>query len=54
VLRRIFRPKMDEVIREWRRLQKKELHDLYSSADIIRVIKSRRLRKANMYYVWRR
>jgi hypothetical protein len=46
VLRRIFWPKRDEVTGEWRRLHKKELYALYSSPDIIRVIKSRRLRLA--------
>jgi hypothetical protein len=44
VLRRIFGPKRDEVTREWRKLHKKELHDLYSSPSIIRIIKSRRMR----------
>jgi hypothetical protein len=43
VLRRIFGPKRDEVPREWRRLHKKELYVMYSSPNIIRVIKSRRL-----------
>jgi hypothetical protein len=43
VLRRIFGPKRDEVIGEWRRLHNKELYALYSSPDIIRVIKSRRM-----------
>jgi hypothetical protein len=46
VLRRIFGPKRDEVTGEWRRLHNKELHALYSSPNIIRVIKSRRLRWA--------
>jgi hypothetical protein len=46
VLRRIFGPKRDEVTEEWRRLHKKELYALYSSPNIIRVIKSRRLRWA--------
>jgi hypothetical protein len=42
VLRRIFGPKRDEVTGEWRRLQNEELHALYSSPNIIQVIKSRR------------
>jgi hypothetical protein len=41
VLRRIFGPKRDEVTGAWRRLHDKELHALYSSPNIIRVIKSR-------------
>jgi hypothetical protein len=44
VLRRIFGPKRDEVTGEWRRLHNKELYALYSSPNIIRVIKLRRLR----------
>jgi hypothetical protein len=46
VLRRIFGPKRDKVTGEWRRLRNKELYALYSSSDIIRVIKSRRQRWA--------
>jgi hypothetical protein len=46
VLRRIFGPKRDEVTGEWRKLHSGELHDLYSSPDIIRQIKSRRMRWA--------
>jgi hypothetical protein len=46
VLRRILWPKMDEAIREWRKLNSEELNDLYSSANIVRVIKSRRMRWA--------
>jgi hypothetical protein len=39
-----FGPKRDEVTREWRKLHNKELNDLYSSPNIFRVIKSRRMR----------
>jgi hypothetical protein len=46
VLRRILGPKRDEVTGEWRRLHNKELYALYSSPNIILVIKSRRLRWA--------
>jgi len=46
VLRRIFRPRRDEVTVEWRRLHNEELNDLYSSTNIMRVIKSRRMRWA--------
>jgi hypothetical protein len=44
VLRRIFGPKRDEVTGEWRKLHNEELHDLYSSSSIIRIMKSRRMR----------
>jgi hypothetical protein len=43
MLRRIFGPKRDEATGEWRRLHNKELTDLYSSPNIIRVMKSRRM-----------
>ena len=43
VLRRIFGPKRDEVIGEWRKLNNEELNDLYSSFNIGRMIKSRRI-----------
>jgi len=46
VLRRIFGPGRDEVRGEWRRLHNGELNDLYSSPNIVRVIKSRRMRWA--------
>jgi hypothetical protein len=46
VLRRIFGPKRDEVTGEWRILHDEELHDLYSSPSIIKIIKSRRMRWA--------
>jgi hypothetical protein len=46
VLRRIFGPKRDDVTGEWRKLHNEELHNLYSSPDIIRQIKSRRMRWA--------
>jgi hypothetical protein len=62
VLRRIFGPKRDEVTGQWRKLHNGELHNLYSSPDIIRQIKSRRMRWAghvarmgegrNVYRVW--
>jgi len=41
VLRRIFGPKRDEIAREQRKLHNEELNDLYSSGNIIRVIRSR-------------
>jgi hypothetical protein len=41
VLRRIFGPKRDEVTGEWRKLHNEELHNLYSSPDIIIQVKSR-------------
>ena len=46
VLRKMFGPRRDEVTGEWRRLHKEELNDLYCSPNIVRVIKSRRMRWA--------
>jgi hypothetical protein len=46
VLRRVFGPKRDEVTGGWRKLHNEELHGLYSSSSIIRVIKTRRMRWA--------
>jgi hypothetical protein len=46
VLRRMFGPKRDEVMGEWRKLHNEELHILYFSPNIIRQIKSRRMRWA--------
>ena len=46
VLRRIFGPRRDQVTEEWRRLHNEELNDLYSSPNIVRVIKSKRMRWA--------
>jgi hypothetical protein len=43
-LRRIFGPKRDKVTWEWRKLHNEELKDLYSSSNIFRFIKSRRMR----------
>jgi hypothetical protein len=46
VLRRIFGPKRDRVKGGWRKLHNEELHNLYSSRSIIRILKSRRMRWA--------
>jgi len=48
VLRRIFGPKGNDIIVEWRKLHNEELNDLYCSLNIVRVIKSRRMRWAGM------
>jgi len=52
VLRRIFGPKRDKVTGEWRKLHKEKLIDLYSLPNIVRVVKSRRMRWAGMWSVW--
>jgi len=62
VLRRIFGPKRNEVTGEWRKLRNEELNDFYCSPNIVRVIKSRRMRwaghvariweKRGVYRVW--
>jgi len=46
VLRRIFGPRWEEGTGKWRRLHKEERNDLYPSPNIVRVIKSRRMRWA--------
>ena len=46
VLKRIFGPKRDEVTWEWRKLHNEEFSDLYSLPNIVRVVKSRRMRWA--------
>jgi hypothetical protein len=46
MLRRIFGPKRDEVTGGWRKLHNEELHGLYSSPSIVKVIKARRMRWA--------
>jgi len=46
VLRRVFGPKRGEVTGEWRKLHKEKLRDLYSLPNIVRVVKSRRMRLA--------
>ena len=52
VLRRIFGPRRDEVRGEWTRLHNEELNDLYSSPNIVRVIKSRRMRWDGVWRLW--
>jgi hypothetical protein len=52
VLRRAFGPKRDEVTGDWRKLHNEELHNLYSSPSIIRMIKSRRISWAGHVHTW--
>ena len=55
VLRRIFGPKRDDITGEWRKLHNEELNDLYCSLNIIRVIKSSRMRWAgHVACIWDR
>jgi hypothetical protein len=54
MLRRIFGPKRDGVTGGWRKLHNEELHNLYSSPSRIRIIKSRRMRWADMWHEWGR
>ena len=51
VLRIVFGSKRDEVTGEWRKLHNEELRDLYSSPNIVRVVKSRRMRWVGMWRV---
>ena len=46
VLRRIFGPRRDEVMGEWKRMHNEEINDLYTLPNIVQVIKSRRIRWA--------
>jgi hypothetical protein len=46
LLRRLFGPKRDEVTGEWRKLHNEELNDLFYLTNIMRVVKSRRIRRA--------
>ena len=46
VFRTVFGPNRDEVIREWKKLHNERLSDLYSLPNIVRVVKSRRMRWA--------
>ena len=54
VLRRVFGLKRDEVTGEWRKLHNEERRDLYSLPNIVRVVKSRRMRWRGMWRVWGR
>jgi hypothetical protein len=52
VLRRVFGPKRDEVTGEWRKLHNEELNDRYSLTNIVRMVKSRRMRWAGNAGRW--
>ena len=54
VLRRIFGPRRDGVTGEWRKLHHEELNDLYSSPNIVRVIKLRIRRAGHVARIWQR
>jgi hypothetical protein len=54
VLRGIFRPKVDKVTREWRKLHNEELNGLYCSPNIVRAIKQRKMRWAGHVALWGR
>jgi hypothetical protein len=54
MLRKILVPKRDDVTGEWRNLDNEELNDLYSSPNIVRVIKSRRMRWEGHIALWGR
>jgi hypothetical protein len=53
-LRRIFGPKRDVVTGEWKKLHNEQLHDLYRSPNIVRVVKSRRMNERGMLLGWER
>jgi hypothetical protein len=52
LLRKMFGPKREEVTAEWKRLHKEELHDLFSTPNIIQLIERRRIRRRGMSNVW--
>jgi hypothetical protein len=52
VLRRIYGPNRNEVTEEWRKLHNEELHDLYCSPNIVRVIKSRMCWTEHVARMW--
>ena len=54
VLRRVFEPKRDEITGERRKLHNEELSDVYSLPNIVRVVKSRRMRWAGHVVLWGR